>query len=250
MATYDFSLPSVNIPAPQGGLLSGFAGEIGNRLDDRNAANAYNPLLDSIYGAQSSAPGGFLARLFGGAQPAPTAGAMPGAGGIGSDAVASARANAAPQLQANMAPPNMPPRAALEALLGNPQTQAFANHLLARSLALNGGQGWGGAQPQGAVPSAGYPPANGANGPAYGVGTPGGNPSMTSAYRPPLPPPNPLRNTSHYAPGSAPQGAMAGGGANGMAGRQFSAADIPVGQTIVQNGVRFRKYPDGSVRSV
>lgn len=193
MANYDFSLPSVNIPAPQGGLLSGFAGEIGNRLDNRNAATAFNPLLDSVYGAgPAPAAGGFLARLFGGAPPAPTAGAMPGTGGIGSDAVASARA-AAPQVQANMAPPNMPPRAALEALLLNPQTRAFAGNLLARS------QAWGGTQAQGAVSPAGYPPAN---------------------------------------------------GANGTQSRQYTAAEIPVGQTIVQNGMRFRKYPDGSVRSV
>jgi hypothetical protein len=202
MAKYDFSLPSVNIPAPQGGLISGFAGEVGNRLDNRNAATAYNPLLDSVYGAgPAPAAGGFLARLFGGAQPAPMAGAAPRAGGIGSDAVASARASAAaPQVQANMAPPNMPPRAAVEALLLNLQTRAFASNLLARSQGWSGGQGWGGgAQAQGAVSPAGYPPAN---------------------------------------------------GANGMPGRQYTAAEIPVGQTIVQNGMRFRKYPDGSVRSV
>lgn len=249
MATYDFSLPSVNIPAPQGGLISGFAGEIGNRLDDRNAANAYNPLLDSIYGPRPPAPGGYLARLFGGTQPAPTAGAVPGAGGIGSDAVASARANAAAQAQVNIAPPNMPPRAALEALLGNQQTRAFGSNVLARSLALNGGQGWGGAPP------AGYSPAPAADGAVYGArapaGAPGGTASVASAYPPPLPPPNPLRGAAQYAPGNRPYGTAAGaGGAGPMPGRQYSAAEIPTGQIVVQNGVRFRKYPDGSVRSV
>lgn len=213
MTSYDLSVNMPSIPQSRGGLLNGFAGELGNQLDNRAAANAYNPMLDSLYGAKP-APGGFLARLFGGAQAAPAGGAAPGVGGIGSDAVASARMNAgAPQV-----PAGMPPRAAVEALLGNPQTRQFGTQLLAQAQAFggpqaSGGQVWGGGGWASPPQQVAYPP-------------------VANGY-PPRPMPNPLRTAGAATPG-----------------RSGAADNIPVGQVVVQNGVRYRKFPDGSMRSM
>ncbi len=153
MATYDFSLPSVNIPAPQGGLISGFAGEVGNRLDNRNAANAYQSAArQHLWPPTRLRPAGYLARLFGGAQPAPTAGAVPGAGGIGSDAVASARASAAPQAQVNIGAAQHAAARGAGGAAGQSADaglrQQSAGAVAWRS--MGGGQGWGGGA--GAVP--------------------------------------------------------------------------------------------------
>lgn len=85
------------------GLLSGLAQELGKQLDDRRAADAYAPLINSVYGgaqpAQQQGMGSWLQNVFGGGQQPVAAPAGPapqpiGAGGVGSDAVASAKPQA------------------------------------------------------------------------------------------------------------------------------------------------------------
>jgi hypothetical protein len=71
MAQYDLTAPYSPIPHSRGGgLLSGLAQGLGEYLDNRNAAAAFNPLLDSVYGAQPQEPS-FLAKLFGMGQQQP-----------------------------------------------------------------------------------------------------------------------------------------------------------------------------------
>ena len=83
------------------GFITGIADQLKANLEDQQAAAAYAPLINSVYGgsepAQQPGVGSWLKNMFGGAQqPAPVAAvpAAPGMGGVGSDAVAAAPAAA------------------------------------------------------------------------------------------------------------------------------------------------------------
>lgn len=239
MTTYDLSVSMPSIPRPQGGFLTALAGQVGKGIDNYNAANAYNPLLDNLYGASAKpAPGGYFASLFRGAQPTP-APATPGAGGIGSDRVATARAAAAPSL-----PAGLPPRDVMAGLLRNPESRQMAADMLQWAALRAGAMQQAGMQ--GAVPAgAGYAPAATAGGGAAGAGvSPIGSPA------PAMPLPRPSLGASQYAPPQWSYGPLAGAAPPAAAARQYALAQLPVGQVVVQNGVRYRKYPDGSIRSV
>lgn len=148
------------------GFLSGLADAWGKQLDDRQAATALAPYLDSVYGAESGAPqtGGFLSQLLAfGQSPAPSVSpaaaaspaAAPSAGPqqrgltaseINSAPSAGAPTSSVPQLSASTpsspsgagAIPTMPatgmtprvPRAAVERLLANPETRRLGLMLI------------------------------------------------------------------------------------------------------------------------
>lgn len=103
------------------GFLSGLADSWAQQLDDRRAADAYAPLVDSVYGQQQPQSGGFLATLFGGGQqPQPVQAGAP-AGSV----------PAAPGAQPGAAPgqPGIT-REAVMRLLANPQTAALGQAIL------------------------------------------------------------------------------------------------------------------------
>lgn len=161
-ASADADTPRV--PASRGGFISGLADAWGKQLDDRQAAAALAPYLDSVYGAESGAPqtGGFLSQLLGfgqGAAPsvspaaaaptsAPSAAPQRGltASEINSAPPAGAPLSGVPPLPGSTpslpsgvgAAPTMPaaaiaprlPRAAVERLLANPETRRLGLMLI------------------------------------------------------------------------------------------------------------------------
>ena len=166
MAQFNLTVPFAPIPQSQGGLLSELANQGAQFLEDRQAAEAYGPLLDATFGAtQVSKQGGFLSKLLGGGdQPAgspniaaggsvsgvPNQGVPPAAaaqqpGGFLASLFSPQQAGAAPQQQPNMGPTgaggNVPPpipagmAASPQGAVGQQPAPRFSREAIERLLA-------------------------------------------------------------------------------------------------------------------